>query len=310
MKIFESFLDKINEDFLGFFRVHGQMIETYKNPKSIKRFDDNVRGILDEDGNLYVIDKDEEIIHSEIAEKISSNFGVGLIGGFNTYDPKIKYKQILVTRYKNTNKFYLSDSYNTDEVEKNIKKIEKGFEKAKKKNPKFEFFAKSIFDIRWAEKMGYEVNEDFVGYTKDFAGEIVEVYKNPRSIKKFGYETKGITNKYGDLYVIDSAMGMGHDDIKDYLNRNGERVDEFDWKEQVHLVRFEDTDYFYISEIYPQIFNQIHLTKKNIVLKEKIINSLKKVKKKNPKYTFVLQRYFHGIHNLKTDLNDPNIIKI
>jgi hypothetical protein len=153
------------------------------------------------------------------------------------------------------------------------------------------------------ESFSQYINEDFVGFYQDYrTKKMVDVYKNPKSIKKFDSETKGVVGLEYDLYVIDSAWIMGHDDLKEYLNQHGEPVDVYNWSNQPHLVRYEKTDIFYLSEIYKPYILDLH--------KKTIYNSLLKAKKKNPKYTFILLPYFHGERNINDDLKNDTVIKI
>jgi hypothetical protein len=124
------------------------------------------------------------------------------------------------------------------------------------------------------------INEDFIGFMQDRSNKTVEIYKNPKSIKKFEANTRALINKDGDLYIADNSYDLMHVDIKDYLAEKhpNEGVVKRDFINQIHLQRFGNTNDFFFSEMYDE---------EDLLENEKtFIKILEKAKKKNPKYTF------------------------
>jgi hypothetical protein len=142
------------------------------------------------------------------------------------------------------------------------------------------------------------LNEDFIGFTQDQANNTIEIYKNPKSIKKFESNTRAIIGLKGDLYVIDNADDFLHHQLKDYLFKihPKEGVVPQKYNEQLHLVRYGKTDSFYLSELY----DKYDLEK----YKNQYIEIFTKCKENNPKITFIL-----GLSNFYNK-PDSEIIKI
>jgi hypothetical protein len=114
-----------------------QGVAIYKNPKTLKKFDEEVRAILDKDGNIYVAIKDGMFDHGMIA------YGVGFakdrIGIYKDLD-----NYVLLCRIYNKNSFGLSDSSDSyaNISDDNRKKINEILYKAKIKNPQYNFYDK------------------------------------------------------------------------------------------------------------------------------------------------------------------------
>jgi hypothetical protein len=151
---------EVNEDLEGDYTggwYSDKPIEIYSNPKSIKRMDSFIRGIVDNEGNLYV---------ANIGES-----GEGNIGGKNVYAATthneimgflknkglIKYDKYIddngvvlnvgVHRHENTNDFYLGES-NSHTILTNEKiklQTEEIFKLAKQKNPTLNFLMHHIW---------------------------------------------------------------------------------------------------------------------------------------------------------------------
>jgi hypothetical protein len=148
------------------------------------------------------------------------------------------------------------------------------------------------------------INEEFIGFTQDHINNTVEIYKNPKSIKKFEANTRAIATKSGDIYVIDNGYNILHKDIVEYLDKKTNEKIKYTktayLTEHIHLMRYEQTDYFYLSDGYLDMDIEDDLS----FFKE----TLSSVKQKNPKYTFLLYNYYKS--KLKDDLNNNNITKI
>ena len=137
----------------------GDDIPIYRNPKSLKNFDSNVRAVTDKEGNLYLYQINISAYHSIIAQVVN-DYSPYYIG--DAYDVR---ENVTWHRIKNTNKFGLSISYvthffrvkpivtpNKVDVRYVIKdedkdKVLQDVQKAKRKNPQFEFIPDYWEDI-------------------------------------------------------------------------------------------------------------------------------------------------------------------
>ena len=129
-------------------------IEIYSNPKSIKRMDRGIRGIVDNDGNLYVANigesgqKEDKVYaattHSEIMEFLKNK---GIIKYDKHVDDNGVVLNVGVHRHENTNDFYLgeSNSFSILNNPKIYEQVEKIFEIAKQKNPSVNFLMHDIW---------------------------------------------------------------------------------------------------------------------------------------------------------------------
>ena len=87
----------------------------YKNPKTLDGFDPNCRGVLLEDGDVYVVDN-SNISHGEILFFLENNKIIPKGHKFNYYR-ELPEEFICVHRWGNTNNFALSTAYEEYEVE-------------------------------------------------------------------------------------------------------------------------------------------------------------------------------------------------
>lgn len=136
-----SLYDDINEEKIEDYRRSDKILEVYKNPKSIKNMKSDIRGIIDNSGNLYVINDNYYVIHNVFAEWLNN---LGYPVATNTYYNLDN--TIPVQRLDNSNDFYISESIYFSEIDENFENIERIFIKAKKKNPKYNFIIQSIRD--------------------------------------------------------------------------------------------------------------------------------------------------------------------
>ena len=128
------------------FGVIGGAIEIYKNPKSIKRMDRDLRAVSLPTGDLFVADT-RKIIHVDIHKWLRTQ-GIKLptmrsVGDVRT---AIDSGYINWHRDKLTDTFYLSESTGTEIPKKTIKNVNKYAKKVKQKNPAYKFIAKNIWD--------------------------------------------------------------------------------------------------------------------------------------------------------------------
>ena len=115
IKLLEILKQLLFEEQLGLMKGKKYDYSVYKNPKSISLMESSLRAISDKDGNLYVLDHDGyEIIHSAFGSWLK-NRGYPIPSKDAVWDNFTKC--ICWQRKRRTNEFYLSESYNYDQVE-------------------------------------------------------------------------------------------------------------------------------------------------------------------------------------------------
>ena len=87
----------------------------YKNPKTLDGFDPNCRGVLLEDGDLYVVDN-KNLPHTAIIRFLAKRNIIPSGYDYN-YSRALPEEFICVHRWGNTNNFALSTAYEENEVE-------------------------------------------------------------------------------------------------------------------------------------------------------------------------------------------------
>ena len=116
-------------------RVGGEKIVIFKNPKTLNNFGNNVRAIADNDGNLFVAQKNGDFVHGEMA------YVLGFSNSYDgVYDTEEKYQ--FLHRVDYTNKFGLGDT-STNFVKRGNNGYEislRILEKTKRKNPQYDFY--------------------------------------------------------------------------------------------------------------------------------------------------------------------------
>ena len=111
-----------------------------KNPKNLSPFFNNIKGIIDNKGNLYVSSSNYNIIHSDILNVLYSK---NIISKFDFIDiyKKIPFDFLSIQRIWNKNIFTYSNSYCISDIDKDkfSKKVNLFFNKCKKVNEHLEF---------------------------------------------------------------------------------------------------------------------------------------------------------------------------
>jgi len=130
------------------------------------------------------------------------------------------------------------------------------------------------------------INEEEIGLIPDAWGDEFDVYKNPRSMKRMGESLRAISDKEGNLYVVDdNATKFIHYQIADwlkihgYINTSGHL--KYDCKNFLYWERLHGTNTFHLSGTY----SKIDLRKPQI--RENYEKLARKVKQKNPQYSFI-----------------------
>ena len=136
------------------------------------------------------------------------------------------------------------------------------------------------------------LNEELVGEMPNG----VEVYKNPKSIKRMKKDLRGISFPNGDLFVVDDAWNVMHSKFAGWLDKNGHKTPGSMGMKDGMVVGMKKgfiawqrkgaTDSFYLSE-------STDFDDTKFFDEEELMPYLKKysakVKSKNPKYKFVLK---------------------
>lgn len=130
------------------------------------------------------------------------------------------------------------------------------------------------------------VNEEFIGKFHgqwQKPGEEIEIYKNPKSIKRMGEWNRAISDREGNLYVADDPNTI-HDEMIEQLFAWGEI--DYSWfaiVEDKLLIcgwqRYENSNNFYIA----QTFADVSL----ILLRDQFRYLARAAAQKNPKLNFI-----------------------
>ena len=141
--------DLLKEDMIG--KIKGN--EVYKNPKSIKRMEKDMRGMSDPQGNLYVVNNSFNFVHDDIETWLKKKGHIK----FSTSGQGYPWRAAMADMYEkgyiywqrngSTNEFRLSESTETDAdyIKELLPIIAKYTKKVKSKNSSYKFTLKS----RW-----------------------------------------------------------------------------------------------------------------------------------------------------------------
>jgi hypothetical protein len=109
----------------------------YKNPKSLQNFGNDVRAISDANGDLFVIQNDTSIDHSDIGDALKKSGALNIFWGSDVY---LGHKYITFHRIGYSNIFGISVSYLDYLNAVKLKDIvDELFDAVKNKNPQFEY---------------------------------------------------------------------------------------------------------------------------------------------------------------------------
>jgi len=134
--------NQLSEEFLGTFEGREGM-EVFKNPNSIKRLRPDIRGIVTENGDLYIIDNSGDVIHNQLSQWLNFK-GYPLPN--DVYSGFMHGAIVTVQRYENTDKFYLGETISPPTLERNYDKYVSMLKLAKEKNPTIVFVMENIMD--------------------------------------------------------------------------------------------------------------------------------------------------------------------
>jgi len=152
MSRFHEYLESVlNEEHLEIWEFDGIMIDLYKNPKTISKMMTWMRGVIDNNGNLYVADLsenndsvtfDNSVIHCDIVERLRK---LGELKGpsYEEGEDPGNYVTywITVDRQASSNNFILAESYDEDFLDDPFiqEAVFDKIDKCKEKNPWFNF---------------------------------------------------------------------------------------------------------------------------------------------------------------------------
>lgn len=148
MKLKECYKHILYESFSTLLHMRGESIEIFKNPstKELQEIQTEARGIIDNDGNLYLASSNEKeftiVVHYDIGEKLESK---GLLKRYVS-GLKSTTQNLNVQRKDKTNNIYLCESYTRGEVRDNMEVVERILKLAQDNNPMLKFYNKTIYD--------------------------------------------------------------------------------------------------------------------------------------------------------------------
>jgi len=218
-------------------------VPIFRNPKSLLKFEPEVRAVSDVDGNIYVAQKNDDFVHGAFT-KVMRN------------DPYNTSVNITWHRVENSNIFGISDTFTArahnykEEVGKRLDllrekhptlrfvpdfylHIDSSDEGMEKRMQPMEYFEEGVGD-RYAEKafgipdanrqyaakgvpdadMGEKISPIWgsnYGSEKKFQGYI---YKNPKTLRGFDEDVRAIGMDDGDLYVAQQDGDFIHVDME------------------------------------------------------------------------------------------------
>ena len=310
----------------------------FLNPKSLNGFDNAVRAISDESGNLYVAQKNYGFTHGDISVALGffrSNYQI-----FESYDRYTTYHRVDAMPafgISPTNEQYLKKG--NEEIVENL------LNAARQKNPQYDFttdyfeyvsgkyndevgvdegvgdkYAEKRFGIPDAgaefekkyqqNRLVIDGNEPF-GYVSDFidwkgktSPEKVPVYKNPKSLRDFDYNVRAISDTQGNLYVALVDEAFNHGEMAAHIGlMNGddtiyERITDF-----LLLNRVKDKDVFGFADSSEEEYNQSNEDRKRVT---ELLNI---VKRSNPQFKFIPKYYEEITGDLNVDESLDETIK-
>jgi len=143
-------------------------------------------------------------------------------------------------------------------------------------------------NTKYKRYTGNELKEGLLGdyLWKDRQGEshFIEVYENPKSIKRLEPDVRGISDKEGNLYVLDHT-GFIHERILDYV-KSKKLMEDAGWDYDNHYYvnmiawqRMRGTNDMYLGESYSE--------NKDVIYLDWFKELVDKVRTKNPHINFI-----------------------
>jgi len=151
MKTFDDYLKIISEELLFRMTKNNVIIEFYKNPRTLKNLGEWCRGIIDvKTGDLYIWDFDPIFLKDKGGSMVFAIHAYGarmlnqkniIKNNYGEGDDPADFISSLITvdREGKSNTFIPAESYLPEDIEEFEEEFEAAFDKAKRKNPQFNF---------------------------------------------------------------------------------------------------------------------------------------------------------------------------
>jgi tRNA nucleotidyltransferase/poly(A) polymerase/predicted GNAT family acetyltransferase len=323
----------------------GRVSQIYKNPKSLERFQRDVRAIADTDGNLYVAQADYSFTHGNIAKAL----------GLFTIDARIyseldKYQ--LLNRVDLTNNFGLGD-ISSRYINSNAHNYDNAIDilkATKRRNPQYEFYeeyytfiegepvsvdegvadvaAEKMFnvpnpDAEFNDRFNREQDSEDIVYNNPENGLVI--IKNPKSWKNIWGDVRGVVDKEGNLYTEQKSVVI-HFELLYTLNSLGVIENEEHWDKTpptnfLTVQRYKRDNIILVGEsnapLYPEEKRNFHSSYWETVPKrEEALPYYEKflslAKEKNPTMEFIAESIrFYGDNALEESvMNEAEIMSL
>jgi hypothetical protein len=148
---------RLNEELIGHVSNpydFNSKFEVYKNPTTLEKLSPYCRGFLDKNGNIYVVDNNDDITHYDLAKFLNKS-------GYPIPTSKKIYlffdTVVPIIRYDSTNDFYIGEGFTKifdqdnefkeRDIDTFLNDIQKILNKGKIVNPNYNFNIEAIRDI-------------------------------------------------------------------------------------------------------------------------------------------------------------------
>ena len=299
-------------DSVQYVKQHGKWVEilvkvnVFKNPKSMNGFPTKVRGISDENGDMYVADVMGDFTHSELGSRIFSGM----------YDDIYKIQKYVTWYYDKRDAAFSLASVSESAFHRLIggmyseniyDRFWNGIRKLKEKNPgyKLEEVDDKLPELKegvgdkYVEKK-FHIPDEETEFEKQWQGELqknvekpfksngkLDVYKNPSSLKHFDNSVRAIADENGDLYVAQQDLPFSHAELAQFIGLVKEYRDYWFMVEKLPaLHRRGNTNTFGLSD------SSVKNIKRSEDNRNKVRDIFSKTKQKNPEFDFTLKYYF------------------
>jgi tRNA nucleotidyltransferase/poly(A) polymerase len=324
----------------GFVGYKQKYIPIYLNPKTLQNFEGNVKAIGNIKGNIYVTLQEAGFVHGEIGlgaglfssvRDVYNNYDtyvtLNRIGKTNSFeigestfenaeenDSMYNVDAILAAlKQKNPQYDYFNTNRDIEKMKIDIEKMNSGEigegvgdKYAEKKfgipdaGREFEDkYQRHRLVIDGEEPFGYVTG--FIDWRGNTSSESVPIYKNPKSLIKFDYDVRAISDNQGNLYVALVNEGFNHGEMAAHIGLVGDDDTIYDRiGEYLLLHRVKDKDVFGFADSSEEEYNQSNEDRKRVT------DLLNLVKRRNPQFKFIPKYYeeITGDKNIDESLNE------
>ncbi len=247
-------------------------VPIFRNPKSLRNFDADVRAVSDIDGNVYVAQTNDDFVHDAFESVVGSN----------PYDDNLN---ITWQRSGGSNRFGYSDSFEMRAQQEDQDLMERMLE-LKARHPDLDFVLNIYYDVNaknsasnYNENVSEVITEEIrafevlsEGYSSyeekqkweqqyqdhlkarnqtndngvlvkrlvDDNQEVINIYQNPKSLRNFGTAVRAISDSQGNLFVGQFDKEYLHVDMADNLGIP--RDDYVAWHRLLETLKFNSVD--------------------------------------------------------------------